>query len=111
MRNDGYDYYADWGFNRAGYPRGSVAQSLPLRTLRPGGDPNKASDYVELPAPFWIIWNPTYPTPPQVKFTTLAEAERIAADMARKFRTDTFHVLKVVSTSKVTETPVTVTRY
>lgn len=42
---------------------------------------------------FWILWNPTAPMPPKVRFTTQAEAERVAEIMARRQPGDTFLIL------------------
>jgi hypothetical protein len=64
-------------------------------------DPNVRYDHLlfgEIPAmnkPFWIVWNPDAPMPPQVRFHAFSRATRAAEALARKIPGQTFHVLKL----------------
>lgn len=56
---------------------------------------------VENMGAFYIIWNPTASNPPTKKFDSEAQAIKIAEKLAAENPSQEFHVLKVVSTSKL----------
>lgn len=58
---------------------------------------------------FWVLWNPLSKVPPQVRFSTQEEAEKIAAFMARRHNA-TFYVLKAETQVEVAPAPIKSTK-
>ena len=58
---------------------------------------------------FFVLWCPTAPMPPRVRFPDLKKAEEVAKDMAQKHGQD-FFVLKAVSLSQRALPPVKTTK-
>ena len=49
--------------------------------------------------PFWILWCPTGPTPPRVRFSTEKQALKVAEKMAAEHPGQEFFVLLTVARS------------
>lgn len=50
---------------------------------------------------FYILWNPDYADPPRRRFTSLKEAQRVAADMAKRHTGSLFYVCRVGESAQV----------
>lgn len=51
-------------------------------------------------AVFYIIWNPSYESPPRVRFTSLDAAQAAAESMAARFPQHVFYVCKATSVAR-----------
>lgn len=58
---------------------------------------------------FWLLWNPSHPSPPRVRFDNRAEALRVAEEMAKKNPGEEFYVLCATSLVQAEANPVKVT--
>lgn len=72
--------------------------------------PIRFSDATVAPIPteaptFWILWNPTNYKPPRVRFTSRAEAERIAAECSLKWNAR-IYVMEAKSVTEPASAPV-----
>lgn len=51
--------------------------------------------------PFFIIWNPTHPYPPKVRFDSYEQAAKVAERMAEQNVGEEFYVLETVARATV----------
>ncbi len=77
------------------------------KVLQP--DSGVGSTPVDKNKSFWILWCPSYPAPPKVRFNTLEQAQKVAKEMAQRNGTQ-FYVLKAVSLSERALPPVKTTK-